>query len=1039
LRRERRPKCAIILLDKNKYWGLFSVRGIHCIHDWLGVMVRAAFVAGAIAAVSAPAIALEPSKPIGDLIHESWSVDSGLPQGTIRAIAQTTDGYIWLGTHEGLARFDGREFTVFNEANTPLLRGSGVVALLQSRDGGLYIGLRDRGVVRYFAGKFSAVDLGAESAEAGVSVLAEDMTGALWVGTSGRGAVRVPPAAANGTRPPLRPFRQKDGLPNDNVTAIRIAASGDVWIGTFNGLVLVRGENIVLNPTGNKPDKAYIASIFEDREKRLWLATFGDGLYRWSAKEFRQFDKRDGLNGTTFNRIIEDKNGTIWIGGLEGLQRLVGDRMESFTAADGLTTNFVRDLMQDAQGSLWVGTDRGLDRFRDGRITMWGPRRGLADEFVRTVIEDRNSNIWIGTADGLFRFIPGPAGKGAGAKPTYKVARYGREQGLANAAILSLEEANDGAIWVGTNAGGLYRLRAAANYAAENVATKMAMGAGSVRALVSAQDGSLWVGTSAGLFRWRQNAPPQRFATGEGLPSEQILALHEDGRKVLWVGTRQGIARIENGAVLPAVPGYAFDGNVFAFSPDSTGVLWVATARGLAMIQGTELRFFSSAEGVPARSLFNVLDDRQGSLWMCSNKGLVRVTKTALREIASGARPLGAAELLGRSDGMATVQCNGGSGPSSWLGKDGQLMFATARGLAVVDATRAVPFSVVPPPVFVREMEIDGATRPVTNAMTLPPGEHRIEIRYVGLNLADPDRVRFRYRLQGFDDRWINAGADQRAIYTNVPPGSYRFQVSASNQEGAWGEPPTTVELNVSTFFFNTLPFRVGVIAALLLAAFLLYRMRVAALKKRAVTLKAQVEERTRDLAEQTQRLRLADDEKAKLLQRVEAQARSFEALSKEDALTGLANRREMDRFLAVEVDRARRNDRPLCVAMADLDYFKQINDRFSHTVGDEVLRLVSRIFSKSCRSIDMAARFGGEELVLVLPETRLPQAEMLCERLRDAVEHYDWAQIHPELKVTISVGVVAVDADATAESMLNAADQRLYAAKRAGRNRVMI
>jgi diguanylate cyclase (GGDEF)-like protein len=997
-------------------------------------------MAAVLAFVAPPAKALELVKPIADFIHETWSVDNGLPQGTIRAIAQTNDGYIWLGTHEGLARFDGREFTVFTEANTPLLRGNGVVALLQSRDGGLYVGLRDRGVVRYFAGKFSAVDLDTESAEAGVSALAEDMTGALWVGTSGRGVVRVPQTATTGAaRAAPRAFRKKDGLPNDNVTALRVSASGDVWIGTFNGLVLVRGENVVLNPTGNKPDKAYIASIYEDREKRLWIATFGDGLYRWSKNEFRQFDKRDGLNGTTFNRVFEDKTGSIWIGGLEGLQRLVGDRMETFTTADGLTNNFVRELLQDAQGSLWVGTDRGLDRFRDGRITMWGQRRGLADEFVRTVLEDRNHNIWIGTADGLFRFTPNPNAKAPGGKPIYKATRYGREQGLANAAILSLEEAGDGAIWVGTNAGGLYRLRPAANYAAENIAAKMSMGAGSVRALTAAHDGSLWIGTSAGLFRWRANAPPARFTTNEGLPSEQILSLHEDGRKVLWVGTRHGIARLEGGAVLPAVPGYAFEGNVFSFSPDSTGVLWLGTARGLAMIQGAELRFFKAADGIPERSFFNVLDDRQGSLWMCSNQGIVRVTKLALREIASGSRPPSAAELLGRPDGMMTVQCNGGSGPSSWLGKDGQLMFATARGVAMVDATRAVPFSVVPPPVFVREMEIDGVTKPVTNAMTLPPGEHRVEIRYAGLNLADPDRVRFRYRLQGFDDRWINAGGDQRAVYTNVPPGKYRFQVSASNQEGAWGEPPTTVDLTVKTFFFNTLPFRVGVIAALLLGAFLLYRMRVASLKKRAVTLKVQVEERTRDLAEQTQRLRLADDEKAKLLQRVEAQARSFEALSKEDALTGLANRREMDRFLSVEVDRARRNERPLSVAMADLDYFKQINDRFSHNVGDEVLRVVSRIFTKSCRSIDMAARFGGEELVLVLPETKLAQAEMLCERLRDAVEHYDWAQIHPELKVTISVGIVSVAPDATAESMLNAADQRLYAAKRAGRNRVMV
>jgi diguanylate cyclase (GGDEF)-like protein len=980
--------------------------------------------------------ALEPTKPIADYVHETWTVDSGLPQGTIRTMVQTTDGYIWFGTHEGLARFDGHEFTVFDEGNTPVLKGGSISALAQTRDGNLYIGLRDGGLVRYRSGKFVRMDLGMVAVNNTVSVLAEDPTGALWIGTTGNGLLRMSGTVPENAKVPVRQFRKQDGLPSDDITALKINAAGEVWVGTFGGLAVIRGEAVTANATGQKLDKTYIASIFEDREKRLWIATFGDGVYRWSKSDLRHYDRRDGLSGDNFNRILEDRSGGIWVGGFEGLQRIVGDRVESYTAANGLTNNYVRELLQDTQGSLWVGTDRGIDRFRDGRVTMWGARRGITEEFVRTVLEDRSGNIWIGTADGLFRMTPQTGGKGIAA---YKTTRYGREQGLSNAAILALEETGDGSIWVGANAGGLYRLRPQANYQAENMAAKVGVGAAASRIVLAAHDGSVWVGTNAGLFQWRPNGPALQLRMAQGLPSDQVTALHEDGRRVLWVGTRQGVVQIVNGAIAPQQLAQKFDANVFAFSADTTGVLWLATAKGLAMIQGTDVRAFRSVEGVPERTYFNVLDDRQGGLWMCSNQGIVRMSKAALREIASGSRPPGSAEILDRSDGMATVQCNGGSGPSSWLGRDGRLMFATARGLAVVDATRTQPVSVVAPPVFVRDVEIDGRSMAVEKQVVLPPGEHRLELRYVGLNLAAPDRVRFRYRLQGFDDRWINAGGDTRAIYTNLSAGNYRFQVSASNAGGAWGEPPTSVDVIVKAYFFNTTWFRIAAIACALLAAFLLYRLRIATLKKRAHMLRAQVEERTRDLAEQTQRLKLADDEKVKLLQKVEAQARSFEALSKEDALTGLANRRELDRFLAVEVDRAQRNDRPLCIAMADLDHFKAVNDQHSHAVGDEVLRIVARIFSKSCRSIDIAARFGGEELVLVLPETKLPQAEMLCERLRVAVETYDWSQLRPGLAVTVSFGLATLHRDMTTENLLLAADQRLYAAKRAGRNRVKL
>lgn len=976
-----------------------------------------------------PAFALDPTKPIADFIHETWSVDNGLPQGTIRAIAQTKDGYIWFGTHEGLVRFDGRELTVFNEANTPTLRGNSVAALLHSRSGGLYLGLRDGGVVRYNYGVFSVVELGAELANVSASVLAEDITGALWVGTSGRGVVRVSDGA-------VRVFTSKDGLPHDNVTAIKASATGEIWVGTFRGLALVRGDKLIVNPTGAMPDKTYIASIFEDHEKQLWLATFGDGLYRWAQAELRHFDQRDGLIGDTFNRVFEDSKGSIWIGGLDGLQRLVGERFESYTTADGLSNNFVRDILQDTEGSLWVGTDLGIDRFRDGRVAMWGKRQGLAEEFARTVIEDRAGNVWVGTADGLFRFAPLTAV--AGAKPDYKVTRYGREQGHTNAAILSLDEAPDGAIWIGTNVGGLHRLRAQAKNRIENMGANMALGAASVRAISAGRDGTVWVGTNTGLFRWRPDAPAMRVGKADGLPSDQVVSLYEDGKKTLWVGLRNGITRIEDGKVIANPPGFAFDGTVFSFNADATGVVWLATARGLAVIKENALRFFKQNDGVPERAFFNVLDDRQGNLWMCSNQGLVRAAKGALAVSGSGVPIPGSTETLGRSDGMATVQCNGSSGPSSWLTKDGRLLFATARGVATIDGARAQPSVPPPPQVHLRDVEVNGASTGATKLLKLAPGDHRLEIRYVAVRLDDPSRLRFRYRLQGFDEKWLNAADEQRAVYTNVPAGNFRFQISAGNQAGGWSDPQTLLDLTVDAHFYNTWWFRIVGVFAMLGGFLLVYRWRVRSLNTRAKVLKLQVEARTHDLANQTKLLQAANDEKGKLLVKVEGQARAFELLSKEDPLTGLANRRELERFLTTEVERAQRNQRPLCLVMADIDFFKSVNDRFSHTTGDDVLRAVAKLFLKRTRSIDMAARFGGEELVLVLPETSIAEAEMLSERLRDEVEHHPWLELHPELEVTMSFGVASIGTHTTSSAFLSAADQRLYAAKRAGRNRVM-
>src|SRR5258706_340237 len=708
-------------------------------------------------------------------------------------------------------------------------------------------------------------------------------------------------------------FTTADGLPHDLVNAIKPTKSGEVWVGTAAGLVMLRDGAVQPRPLGSNADAAYVSCILEDSRGRLWIGTYGDGLYLKAATGLRHFMPRDGLASDTLQRVYEDRAGNIWVGTFEGLQRMHDNVFETYNSANGLSNNFVRDLLEDREGNLWIGTDRGIDRLRDGPILAWGARRGIGEEFTRAVLEDHGGNVWVGTADGLYRM----SGK--------SVRHFARRDGLHSGAILSLAESRDGSLSIGE---------------------------------------------------------------------------------------------------------------------DAEGDILVSLGSGFAMVVGDKTYLFQAAQGVPGRSYFNVIDDLQGNLWLCSNQGLVRLSKAELNDVAGGVRKAVEPILYGRSDGIANAQCNGTSEPAAWRTRDGRLLFATARGVAVVQAIKNRQPNLRPPPVHITAVKVDTEQMPLANGIEMTPGKHRIEFAYVGLNYADPDKIRYRYRLYGFDQAWVEAGAERSAVYTNLQPGSYRFQVIAGNSDGGWNEEGATIAVAYRPHFWQQTWFQLlsGLLIAMLALSAYLARMRQ--LSRQATSLRLLVDERTRDVELEKEKLEAAHDEKASLLVQVKEQSEAYERLSKQDSLTGLANRRELDRLLALEFERAWRNKRPLCVMLADLDHFKAVNDRCSHAVGDDVLRIVSRILLEGCRAIDVVARYGGEEFAIVLPETTIEDAYLLCERLRQRVADYAWTPIHPELKVTISFGIAANNAMADImdhDKLLDAADERLYEAKRQGRNCVCV
>ena len=976
-----------------------------------------------------PASALETKKPLAEFMHQTWSVDNGLPQSTILAIAQTSDGYIWFATHEGVARFDGLVFSVFDEANTPLLRGSGIAALLAQKDGGLLLGLRDGGVVRHHLGKFEAVMPKGGLPSGAISVLAEDAGGALWVGTVANGFARI----AKGES---RRYSITEGLPGNWVTAFQTSANGDMWIGTSMGLVVFRDGSLIKLPTRSWLDTTNIAAIRQDAKQRLWFGTAGEGLVLRDGESLRRYQRRHGLASDTVSHLRIDRDGALWIGSLEGIQRLANDSFDSFSSRDGLSNNYVREIFEDVEGNIWIGTDRGIDRLRDTLISIWGSREGLAEEFARVALEDRKGRVWVGTSDGLF------------AMTQSSVRRYGRAEGLLNGAILALAEDPDGTLWVGTNGGGLHRMK---GDRFELLSTKLGLSTASVRAILPASDGSLWVGTNDGLvsWAWRGQASVVRLGLEDGLPSEQINALYEDAAGRIWIGARGGLGLLEKSdrarakSMTNSLSSLGSTATVLAINADDEGRIWVSTVKGLGLLRmaGTvvSLKMFSAQEGINAQTYFSAIDDARGSLWLCSNRGIFKMAKSQIDDVLAGKRQAIAPVTLGRAQGLATAQCNGASQPAGWRTRNGRLLFPTARGLAVAEPGRKIAVNQRALPVHIKSLLVD--TLPVAansqGVLQVPSGQHRIEIAYVGLNLSDPEEVRYRYQLMGFDRDWVDAGRESKAVYTNVSPGRYEFRVLAALEGGAWSEPGASLTIEKQLRLHETVWFRFVFAIVLILIVFAIYRGRVAQSNAQRIRLQQMIEERTQDLETEKRKLESINKEKAHLLLRVADSAREYERLSKEDGLTGLSNRRELDRILAHEFERALRNGRPLSVALGDVDFFKKINDLHSHAVGDDVLRSVANILKEGCRGIDMVGRYGGEEFVLVLPEADHEVAQQICERLRVAIENFDWPNKQAGLKVTISFGLATLSDETSFERLVARADARLYEAKAGGRNRV--
>ena len=757
-------------------------------------------------------VPLDRNKAITQYVHTVWHDKDGLPQNTVRAITQTRDGYLWIGTQGGLARFDGVRFTVFDRTNTKEIRNNSITALHESRDGSLWIGTGGGGLVRFFEGRFTVYTKADGLAHNFIRAIDEDRAGHLWIGTN-----RGLSSFRDGI---FTTYKTANGLLINTIRALKPDQRGDLWIGSSSvGLARLANGRFVIYTTKDGLSPGFIHTICEDRKGNIWIGAKGGGISRLKDGVFTVYTRKDGLSSNLIRFAYVDSEDNLWIGTGGGINRLAGGKFSTFGIREELSTNFVRSIHEDREGNLWVGTEGGgLHRFSEGKVTTVTTKEGLSSDFVSAVYEDAEGALWIGGEGGRLNRLQGG-----------KVTSYGSSDGIPNHFIETLFVEGKDSLWIGTEGGGLVHLK---NRKATTYTERDGLSDDAVFAICRDREGNLWVGTGYGLSRLR-NGRITTYTKQDGLIDNFIRALYTSRDGSLWIGFRDsGLARLKDGRFTVYMEKEGMpDVSVFSFHEDATGALWMATDGGIVRLKNGGFSLYTTRQGLFDDTLHRILEDDRGRLWVSSSKGIFHVSKRELDEVAAGRAGVVRSVSFTTADGMKSSECMGGSQSAGWRTREGKLWFPTVRGLVMIDP-EAEASNKLPPPVHIEQVIVDKKTIVANEKVRLPAGTSQVDFHYTGLGLAAPERVRFRYILEGLENEWTEAGARRAAYYTNLPPGNYRFHVTASNNDGEWNEEGASFDFSIQPHFYQTYLFYGLCAVAVALASFGGYRLRVKQLKK---------------------------------------------------------------------------------------------------------------------------------------------------------------------------------------------------------------
>ncbi|HEY3762538.1 MAG TPA: two-component regulator propeller domain-containing protein [Verrucomicrobiae bacterium] len=815
-----------------------------------------------------------------DYLTHVWTSENGLPDNSVTAIAQTPDGYLWIGTFNGLARFDGVRFVTFDPANTPALLHAHIRHLYVDSQGTLWINTYDGSLTRYSHGQFILERRNTRLSEGEVTLVSSSSNDVVFLMSRGevlrKSLASSPEQGWEELAPPHRglgasccedssgviwyqsgdghfyqlvagkfiPQPDNDPFAGTNLNCMATDSKGRLWVGSNNGLAFWNGTRFEDATPANSALRPHITSLYVAADGAIWAIANGCVCEAMRRQWVLPPDPSRSIFADGSNPIgmQEDHQGGIWCYSNEhGLVHVSSTgSIHQLTSADDFPDAQIYCGFDDHEGDLWTGQDAGgLVRVREAQFHI----ANLTDtKAAESVCQDSQGTVWVGLAS---------AGLGRLNDEIFTNSAVTNSDGTALDAYCVCADAR-GRLWISGNDENLY-------VGDGNHFDLVQPPINRVKALLAARNGRVWVGATSGLYF--TDGGPDQLQFFKALGRHSVRAMSEDKAGTLWAGSGNGyLYHIDNGKVTTLQPGTNQESDaVWSVLADDDGTVWVGTFRdGLFRYRNSQFTRYGKVQGLPDNVICQILDDGQGNLWIGSHQGVFRVSKSALDDVASGKSKYVTCVAYDRSDGLPSIECSGGFQPSAWRDTRDRLWFTTASGAAWIQPQDVHP-DLTPPPVVIEEALVDGVQTNLQSeagppALQIPPGKHQIEIHYTGLSLVSPERVQFRYQLEDVESAWTEAGSQRFAQYNFLPPGKYLFHVLACNSDGVWNRTGAVLALDVLPYFYQTWWFDAVAVFAVLAI--------VAGIVRHTVTrrLRLKMEQLERHKAIELERSRIAKD-----------------------------------------------------------------------------------------------------------------------------------------------------------------------------------
>lgn len=764
--------------------------------------------------------ALDSDKAISQYIRDQWSAEQGFPGGPVYAIAQTPDGYLWIGAEKGLIRFDGINFRLIQHSDSAIFPVGPVLGLAVDAEGSLWVRVQGQKLLRYRDGTFQDVLPKLDLAEADVTAMCVGKNGEILLSGLANGTVRY----SKGRFVTLASATELPKL----IISLAETADGKVWMGSKDAGLYYLSDGRLNAVTRGLPDKK-INSLLPIESGELWIST-DNGVARWNGTQVSETSQSHALDRVQALVTIRDRDSNLWIGTSTGLIRIDASGVPSSELSGHRQTAAVTALFEDRERSLWVGTTQGIERLRDSVFTTYSFPGTQPSENDGPLYVDSEGRAWFAPSEGgLYWLKEGHVGRVTNA-------------GLDRDVTYSIS-GGKGEMWIGRR-GGLTHLQYTDNSFTTKTYTQAdGLAQNSVYAVHQNRDGSVWAGTvSGGLSRFR-NGQFKTFTISNGLGSNSIVSILESSDGTMWFGTPNGLNEFSNGQwrIYTSRDGLP-PGTVNCLLEDSAGGLWIGTANGLAFLSSGTIQPPGELPESLREQIFGIEEDRIGSLWIATANHILRVDREKMLR-----HELGDADVreFGLVDGLGSTQ---GVKRHKSVAADslGRIWFSTNRGISFINPTRAMASS-APAMVHVEGVSADGRRFDIGVGVRVPAPHQRITLSYSGLSLSVPSRVRFKYMLESFDSTWSEPTAAREAVYTNLSPGSYRFRVVASNSEGTWNGTEATLALEVAPALWQTWWFRLSSVLLIGLVILLFFRLRLLSLTKQmSMRFEERLAERTR-------------------------------------------------------------------------------------------------------------------------------------------------------------------------------------------------